>query len=552
MKTKLQGKHKIKKFNPDDEKDDAEHVYFGIEEQLKRIINPSLHKNNILDLQFNFDGLPLFNSSSKEFRPVLGKVYTADNLYKPFVIAVHCGTGKPKSVDNNLSEFIKELNGILRDGVKIDGTAWQIHVMCFICDRPARAYIKCIKGHTGFYSCERCTVKGYTHNKRTLFPVNDCNVQLRSNMSFRNEEQKLHHQPNPKSPLTSILPWIDMVPFDFMHLGCLGVMKKLMIEYWMKLSSTKLNREQILRISQRLMYFSNLVPVEFQRTTQSLGDVAKWKATEYRFLLLYCGMFVLKDVLPDDLYKHFLPFSIASRILCSKTLYNEYFEQAQEYLENFVQLATEKYGEDAFVLNMHSLIHLADDVKHFNCPLTDISAFPFENTLGKIKRYLESGNKPLAQLIRRLEEEFQFSDPKPAKPLKCKVLKAKLNKHREEIVQIQRLQYKDCELSTTSPNNVVLLENNDVLQISSMYSSTNTNQADKIQIKGRKLNVLAPGLTYPEGCSNLDIYEVDLSQKSDTTIESIASKISCKMVLLTIVELPGEVGNSYVLSMLHM
>ena len=30
----------------------------------------------------------------------------------------------------------------------------------FICDAPARSFLKCIIGHTGYYSCESCIVKG--------------------------------------------------------------------------------------------------------------------------------------------------------------------------------------------------------------------------------------------------------------------------------------------------------------------------------------------------------------------------------------------------------
>ena len=52
----------------------SEFVYFGISDQLKKLINPSLHLDNILKLQFNVNGLPLYQSSSKEFWPILGKI----------------------------------------------------------------------------------------------------------------------------------------------------------------------------------------------------------------------------------------------------------------------------------------------------------------------------------------------------------------------------------------------------------------------------------------------------------------------------------------------
>ena len=73
---------------------------------------------------------------------------------------------------------------------------------------------------------------------------------------------------------------------DFMHLECLKIMKKLLTEDWIKAGKTKLNRENILRISQRMMNLSNQIPSEFQRTSRSLGEICHWKATEYRLFLL--------------------------------------------------------------------------------------------------------------------------------------------------------------------------------------------------------------------------------------------------------------------------
>jgi hypothetical protein len=38
----------------------------------------------------------------------------------------------------------------------------------FSCDAPARAFLKCIKGHTGNYACERCNAKGQNINRRIV------------------------------------------------------------------------------------------------------------------------------------------------------------------------------------------------------------------------------------------------------------------------------------------------------------------------------------------------------------------------------------------------
>jgi len=44
---------------------------------------------NVLKLQFNVDGLPLFKSSATEFWPILCLVQNSDT--HPFVVRLYCG-----------------------------------------------------------------------------------------------------------------------------------------------------------------------------------------------------------------------------------------------------------------------------------------------------------------------------------------------------------------------------------------------------------------------------------------------------------------------------
>lgn len=56
-------------------------------------------------------------------------------------------------------------------------------------------------------------------------------------------------------------------------------------------------------------------------------------------------------------------------------------------------------------MNSHNIIHLADDVDQTKTNLCAISASPFENCLGKIKRLIVGKNNPFAQLVRRMSEQ---------------------------------------------------------------------------------------------------------------------------------------------------
>ena len=114
----------------------------------------------------------------------------------------------------------------------------------------------------------------------------------------------------------------------------------------------------------------------------------KFKATELRFFLLYSGPILLKGLLREDLYKHFLFFHTACRILSSKNVCLKYADQAKQYLRSFVIAMPDFYGLNSQVMNAHHLLHPADDVKFMKCSLSFITAFPFENMLGKIQKYL--------------------------------------------------------------------------------------------------------------------------------------------------------------------
>ena len=52
---------------------------------------------------------------------------------------------------------------------------------------------------------------------------------------------------------------------------------------------------------------------------------------------------------------------------------------------------------------MHAVIHLAEDVRKYG-PLDNISAFPFESFLGRLKKLVRKPSRPLEQVVCRLSE----------------------------------------------------------------------------------------------------------------------------------------------------
>lgn len=58
-----------------------------------------------------------------------------------------------------------------KNGMYINGHNIQCRIKALICDTPAKAFVLCVKGHTGYSSCTKCTTEGeYVGNR--LFPRN--------------------------------------------------------------------------------------------------------------------------------------------------------------------------------------------------------------------------------------------------------------------------------------------------------------------------------------------------------------------------------------------
>ena len=175
-----------------------------------------------------------------------------------------------------------------------------------------------------------------------------------------------------------------------MHLFCNGIMKKILDFLHTGNLNVRLDVRSRLELGRRLESIKTQIPLEFQRKTRSTASLAKWKATEFRFFLLYCGPVVLKHLLRNELYNHFLLLHVAARILCSEEFCHLYFAHAKVYLRSFFIALENYYGPESQILNAHHLIHVADDVKSMDCNLSLITAFKFESFLGRIKKRIRT------------------------------------------------------------------------------------------------------------------------------------------------------------------
>ena len=113
-------------------------------------------------------------------------IYHTDFVFEPFPVKVNLGI-----LMIFLGEYVNEITTILQEGIEIADIHYTVEVRCYICDIPARCFAKATVGHTGFFCCERCTIKGKTVNKNRVYPSTNC--PLRTEESFYQQEQAEHH-----------------------------------------------------------------------------------------------------------------------------------------------------------------------------------------------------------------------------------------------------------------------------------------------------------------------------------------------------------------------
>ena len=462
-------------------------IYFGILKNLEKkldsgflnVKHPSLYPpiisecSNVVTIMLNVDGLPLFKSSAGVLWPILC-ICNSVNDKSPFVIQLFYGTEKPNNVNEFFHAFITELTD-LYNGFCYQGTHYILRIASFICDAPARNFIKQTKAFNGYFGCDFCRQKGKYFDKRIIFP--EMQFVKRTDQAFREMNEK-EHQHHP-SPLHQYLPMVTGVPPEYMHLVCLGVMKKL-IHYWVKHTvhnlRCNLSAAQISEISEEMEMFASFFPFEFHRRPRSFWLLERWKASEYRSLLLYLGPIIFRKILPKEYYNHFLLLHFAIIIFLNEEWINLYFDQACACLNLFVFQMEELYGLNSYIYNVHCLLHLADFVKLFGT-LDLFSAFPFESFLGKLKRKVKTGRLVLQQLANKIQEEQKIDCVTVLKTLK---------------------------ISSSAPNNHVMLENGDICCVTHI-------NGDKID--GQLLKFKKPLYLQPYSSEYLQIGFYELSSR---------------------------------------
>lgn len=250
--------------------DNGSYCHFGLKPALITIISERRKKGldlSLLNLLVNIDGLPVSKSANNSLWPIL----CSDTLIqKVYMIGAFFGKQKPKDPNEYLQTFINELLPFVEGGFVLDtGENVMIRLFALICDAPAKAFALCVKGHSGYNSCSKCTIEGEFFETNVCFPTEN-NIRLRSDNEFLEgiyEDYQLGESILCKIPHFGP---VSSVPLDYMHLVCLGVTRKLLL-LWIKGPLTvRLSGRKIEEISNLLGQLGTSCPNEFVRKPRSL------------------------------------------------------------------------------------------------------------------------------------------------------------------------------------------------------------------------------------------------------------------------------------------
>lgn len=368
--------------------------------------------------------------------------------------------------------------------------------------------------------------KGSRINNTTTFSTTVS--QLRTDEDFRNRRDRNYHKSVPEGYLSLETLGIKMVkqfPLDPMHLVDLGVVKKILLCILKgKTKYFKLNTNDKNVISERLLSCVSYIPKEFASIPRSADEIAMWKATEFRQFILYTGIAVLKDIVPEECYYHFCLLYSAYRLLYVRESFANNIQSASDMLTYFVENFSSVYSEEQVSYNVHSLLHLTQCVQEIGF-INSFSAYPFENYMKTLKRYVKRPSKILEQIHTKIEKsKFKVKGQKNA-------VECKKDRH-GKIIEVKTSTF--C-MTLKSRDKYCSLKTGVAVGIENFAEKNN-----EIFISAKRL--LNRDNLFTEPVSSMDILDIFISDSEDAALETY----SFNLIAYKLMHLPFKNTNLFI------
>ncbi|XP_053667904.1 uncharacterized protein LOC128718284 [Anopheles marshallii] len=336
--------------------------YCGFEKCLINYFCVNKCPTNKLSWSVSIDGLPLHNSSSMQFWPIL---FTVQELPQaPIMTAgIFCGPTKPTNLEQYLRPKFEELNWLFTSGITIRRQHVTVKLRVIVADTLARSFIKGVVSHNSYERCLKCTVKDtYIH-------------------PYRKSDRVVRSVRRDTIMKRLLIGWRD---------GVLGRIR------W--------SNKDCEDISVALGKIA--LPSEIHRKIRPLKSLKHWKASECATILHYAAIVMFEPYLPEDVYQHFM-LLFCDITLLSSSVYKDHWPLAGRLLDRFVLEYSDIYGERYVNSNVHNVQHVYEEVQRFGS-ISSLSTYPYESKLHHLKRLIRSGWKSLEQAVNRLSELDEF------------------------------------------------------------------------------------------------------------------------------------------------
>ena len=362
---------------------------------------------NKVRLTMTFDGIPCANSSSDTLTVMGLRFKGCKYVYIPQ--ARLAANKAVKNLHDFLDPFVEQCNAL------------QVTVDFVVADAPMRAFLKCLKGHSGWYSCEVCEARGKCINKKVRYPRTEMHQPKRTHarwlMFLEDLEDQRETAPNTsdvrgitgRSPLLR-LPGFNMIhqaPSDPMHRDWLGVVRNNLWRNTVGVAKSGLMNARGRRISDAVskIYLACRLPQEFTHRSRDI-DHTNFKAQEWKTMVLTCFPSICDNV--EEEWGHQLAHVwclFAFLVLIHygppeprASIGKDTLEQLHELLYDEFE---DEFGPSACSFNWHAFSHLPD-VRDFGSPM-DMSTEMFESAYGLVQlSYAPSARNRGLQIVRNM------------------------------------------------------------------------------------------------------------------------------------------------------
>ena len=273
--------------------------------------------------------------------------------------------------------------------------------------------------------------------KNTVWPSSTANQELRTKEKILDIVALIENQDSDDDPLSkddlkgvvghSVLldldgfDFVNCVPTEYMHLGCLGVIKRLTeLTFNVGLNRTRTTNRKLssTKLFNELMAQTKVV-FEFSRRSRDL-DFSVYKAEEFRNLGLFFFPHVLacieKTAKERELWLY-LAFLLRSCTIPDYEYFNSSVNQISLSCMKFYKLYEKTFGALNCTYSTHVFCSHLFQLRQLG-PLTETSAFKFESFYGEMRNSFQPGTpSSLKQIFENILLKRSLSKHTCEKPI---------------------------------------------------------------------------------------------------------------------------------------